>query len=82
MPDTTTTQSETTSQAAPAKSPALMQPEHHQLKRRFPTALDLRARARKRARATARAASVGPVPAVPQLASLLFPQKLASLAPV
>ncbi|MBT5047141.1 MAG: alpha-hydroxy-acid oxidizing protein [Rhodospirillaceae bacterium] len=48
MPDTTTTQSETTSQAAPAKSPALMQPEHHQLKRRFPTALDLRARARKR----------------------------------
>ena len=48
MPDTTTTQSETTSQAAPAKSPALMQPEHHKLKRRFPTALDLRARARKR----------------------------------
>ena len=49
MPDTTTQPDPTEfKQSAPTKSVALMQPEHHNLKRRFPTALDLRARARKR----------------------------------
>jgi (S)-mandelate dehydrogenase len=50
MPDTTTNlpQPDAADRPAPVKSQSLMQPEHVRLKRRFPTALDLRARARRR----------------------------------
>ena len=50
MPDTTTNlpQLDAADRPAPVKSQSLMQPEHVRLKRRFPTALDLRARARRR----------------------------------
>ena len=50
MPETTTNlpQPDAADRPAPVKSQSLMQPEHVRLKRRFPTALDLRARARRR----------------------------------
>lgn len=50
MQDTTTNlpQLDAADRPAPARSQSLMQPEHVRLKRRFPTALDLRARARRR----------------------------------
>jgi len=50
MPDTTTNlpQPDAAHRPVSAKSQSLMQPEHVRLKRRFPTALDLRARARRR----------------------------------
>ena len=50
MQDSTTNlpQPDAADRLGPAKSQSLMQPEHVRLKRRFPTALDLRARARRR----------------------------------
>lgn len=50
MPDTTPSlpQTDASNKEAPAKSEALLMPEQLSLKRRFPTAQDLRARARRR----------------------------------